>query len=220
MNSFTNSFLVFFSIPLICICIYIGMDVPIDFMHITGSEIPFQNFIFIGFGMLYFILLIWRSIRRWMGMHIVNKTTRFSWNEVVSNDRKQRIIVYTLLEVLIMSSLASALYFIMGSNRIPGIILYAFSLESLIFLLVGLQNKFRVGISSRAVIVADREVTVVYFSGLQKITIGNESIYFDYIKDLQLSFPTDCIDSQLLDSFKSGVREMIDKDKVLIRNKN
>jgi len=196
------------------------MDVPIDFMHITGSEIPFQNFIFIGFGMLYFILLIWRSIRRWMGMHIVNKTTRFSWNEVVSNDRKQRIIVYTLLEVLIMSSLASALYFIMGSNRIPGIILYAFSLESLIFLLVGLQNKFRVGISSRAVIVADREVTVVYFSGLQKITIGNESIYFDYIKDLQLSFPTDCIDSQLLDSFKSGVREMIDKDKVLIRNKN
>ena len=153
-------------------------------------------------------------------MHIVNKTTRFSWNEVVSNDRKQRIIVYTLLEVLIMSSLASALYFIMGSNRIPGIILYAFSLESLIFLLVGLQNKFRVGISSRAVIVADREVTVVYFSGLQKITIGNESIYFDYIKDLQLSFPTDCIDSQLLDSFKTGVREMIDKDKVLIRNKN
>ena len=196
------------------------MDVPIDFMHITGSEIPYQNFIFIGFGVLYFVLLIWRSIRRWMGLYIVNKTARFSWNEVVSNERKQRIIVYTLLEVLIMSSLACALYFIMGSNRIPGIILYAFSLESLIFLLVGLQNKFRVGISSRAVIVADREVTVVYFSGLQKITIGNESIYFDYIKELQLSFPTDCIDSQLQDSFKSGVREMIDKDRVLIRNKN
>lgn len=220
MNSFTNSFLIFFSIPLICVCIYIGMDVPMDFMHITGSEIPFQNFIFIGFGMLYFILLIWRSIRRWMGMYIVNKTARFCWNEVVSTDRKQRIIVYTLLEVFIMSSLAFALYFIMGSNQFPGIILFGFSLESLIFLFVGVQNKFRVGISSRAVIVADREVTVIYFSGLQKVTIGNESIYFDYIKDLQLSFPTDCIDSHLLNSFKAGVREMIDKDKVLIRTKD
>jgi hypothetical protein len=119
-----------------------------------------------------------------------------------------------------MSSLASALYFIIGTNLIPGIILFGFSLESLIFLFVGVQNKFRVGISSRAVIVSDREVTVVYFSGLQKVTIGNESIYFDYIKDLQLSFPTDCIDSQLLNSFKEGVREMIDKDKVLIRTKD
>jgi len=220
MNSFTNSFLVFFSLPLIYVCIYIGLDVPIDFMHITGREIPYQNYIFVGFGVVYFILLIWRSIRRWMGMYIVNKTTRFSWNEVISKDRKQRIVVYTMLEVLVMSSLAMALYFIMGVNMIPGIILFAFSLESLIFLIIGVQNKFRVGISSRAIIVADREVTVVYFSGLQKVTIGNESIYFDYIKDLQLSFPTDCIDSQLLSSFKAGVREMIDKDKVLIRTKD
>ncbi len=219
MNSFTNSFLIFFTLPFICLCIYIGMDVPIDFMHITGADIPYQNELFLGFGFVYGVLLIWRSIRRWMGVFIVNKTKRFSWNEVVSVSRKQRIVVYTLLEILVMVSLSVAYYVILGFHPLPGLVLFFFSFDSLIFLAVGMQNKFRVGISSRAVIVADREVSVVYFSGLRKVTIGNESIYFDYIKDLQLSFPTDCISPKKLDSFKEGIRSMIDKDKVLIRTK-
>ncbi len=219
MNSFTNSLLIFFTIPLLCFVVYVGYDVPIDFLHTTGSEIPYQDYIFLGFALVYFMLLVWRSVRRWMGLLIVNKTERFQWSKVVSKSRTQRILVYTFLESGIMTTIAYAMYIVAGSHHLPGIILFVFSIEGLIFLLVGMRNKFRVGISSKAVIVSDREVTIVYLTGLRQVTIGNESVYFDYIKDLQLSFPTDCIDEQEIESFRSGIRNVVDNDRVLIRNK-
>jgi hypothetical protein len=46
MNSFTNSVLLFFSIPLIGFCIYVGYDVQIDFLHLSGAELPFQSYIY------------------------------------------------------------------------------------------------------------------------------------------------------------------------------
>lgn len=61
MNSFTNSLLIFFTIPLLCLTVYIGLDVPIDFLHTTGSELPYQGYMFLGFALLFFIILIWRN---------------------------------------------------------------------------------------------------------------------------------------------------------------
>lgn len=219
MNSFTNSLLIFFTIPLLFLSIYIGLDVQINFLHISGSSLPYQEHIFLGFAVIYFVLLAWRSVRRWMGMYIVNKTHRFKWNKVISPLRLKRIILYTLLEAIIMSSIGIAIYQLTGSYHPPGFVLFAFSLENIIFLIVGSRSRFRVGVSSKAVIAADREVTIGYFSGLRQVTLGTESIYFDYIKGLQLSFPTDCIDDAHIDSFRSSVKTMIDRDRVLVRNK-
>jgi hypothetical protein len=218
MNSFTNSVLLFFSILLIGFCIYVGFDVQIDFLHMSGRNLPFQSYIFVAFGILFFTLLGWRSVRRWMGIYIVNKTTRFTWNKPTSKKRKQRVLTYTILEVLIMGSLSFALYFVVEIWILPVMVLLFFSVESLVFLVLNYRNRFRVGISSKAIIVADREVVIVYFTGLQKITLGKESIYFDYIKELQLLFPTDCLEEDQISVFKQQVQKMIDRDKVLIRN--
>tara|TARA_A200000113_G_C8823453_1_gene341251 strand:- start:343 stop:1005 length:663 start_codon:yes stop_codon:yes gene_type:complete len=218
MNSFTNSILLFFSILLIGFCIYVGYDVQIDFLHISGRNLPFQSYIYLAFGILFFGLLGWRSVRRWMGLYIVNKTTRFVWNMPSSKKRKLRVVTYTLLEVLVMGSLTLAFYVLMESWILPGAVLLFFCIESILFLIVGYRNRFRVGISSKAVIAADREVVIVYFTGLQKITLGKDSIYFDYIQELQLLFPTDCLEEDQISVFKQEVQKMIDRDKVLIRN--
>jgi hypothetical protein len=218
MNSFTNSVLLFFSILLIGFCIYVGFDVQIDFLHTSGRNLPFQSYIFVAFGILFFTLLGWRSVRRCRGIYIVKKTTRFTWNKPTSKKRKQRVLTYTILEVLIMGSLSFALYFVVETWILPVMVLLFFSVESLVFLVLNYRNRFRVGISSKAIIVADREVVIVYFTGLQKITLGKESIYFDYIKELQLLFPTDCLEEDQISVFKQQVQKMIDRDKVLIRN--
>lgn len=218
MNSFTNSVLLFFSILLIGFCIYVGYDVQIDFLHLSGRNLPFQSYIYLGFGVLFFALLGWRSVRRWMGIYIVNKTTRFAWNTAISKKRKQRVVTYTLLEVLVMGSLTFAFYFLMESWILPGAVLLFFCLESIVFLLIGSRNRFRVGVSSKAIIASDREVVIVYFTGLQKITLGKDSIYFDYIQELQLLFPTNCLEEDQISVFKQEVQKMIDRDKVLIRN--
>ena len=218
MNSFTNSILLFLGILLIGFCIYVGFDIQIDFLHSTGSNLPYQSYVYLGFGILFFGLLGWRSVRRWMGIYIVNKTTRFTWNKPTSKKRKQRIVTYTLLEVLVMGSLSYAFYFLLEFWILPGFVLLFFCVESIVFLLFGYKNRFRVGISSKAIIAADREVVIVYFTGLQKITLGKDSIYFDYIKELQLLFPTDCLEENEISAFKQEVQKMIDRDKVLIRN--
>jgi hypothetical protein len=153
-----------------------------------------------------------------MGIYIVNKTSRFVWNVPTSYKRKKRVVTYTLLEVLVMGSLTFAFYFLMESWILPGAILLFFCLESIFFLVVGYRNRFRVGVSSKAIIAADREVVIVYFTGLKKITLGKDSIYFDYIKELQLLFPTDCLEEDQISVFKEQVQKMIDRDKVLIRN--
>jgi len=220
MNSFTNSVLLFFSLPLMGFCIYVGYDVQIDFLLMSGAGLPFQSYIYLGFGLLFFGLLGWRSVRRWMGVYIANKTKRFAWNTPISSKRKQRVITYTLLEVLVMTSLSFALYRILDFWVLPAGILLFFSVESIVFILSGVKNRFRVGVSSKAIIAADREVVIVYFSGLQKITLGKDSIYFDYIKELQLLFPTDCIEKDQISDFKKEVQKRIDRDKVLIRNRD
>jgi hypothetical protein len=48
--------------------------------------------------------------------------------------------------------------------------------------------------------------------------LGKDSIYFDYIKNLQLLFPTDSLEAEQIPIFKQEVQKMIDRDKVLIRN--
>lgn len=199
-------------------CIYVGYDVQIDFLHDSGGNLPFQKYVYLGFGVVFFGLLGWRSVRRWMGIYIVSQTQRFSWNLVVSKRRKLRIVTYTLLEVLIMGILAYALHSLMQFLILPTAVLLFFSFESLIFILIGTKRRFRVGISSKAIIASDREVVIVYFTGLRKITLGKNSIYFDYINDLQLLFPTDCLEDDQIASFKQEVEKMIDRDKVLIRN--
>ena len=72
------------------------------------------------------------------------------------------------------------------------------------------------GITSKAVVVADRDVSVLYFSGLRKVSIHQQSIYFDYIKGLQLSFPIDCMEKDQHDVFFNVLEEQLDTDKVFV----
>jgi hypothetical protein len=89
--------------------------------------------------------------------------------------------------------------------------------DNIIFLLVGgLGKKFRAGVTSKAVIVADRDVVLAYFTGLRRVTIHQDSVYFHYIKDLQLDFPLDCIEKSERDTFFAELNKQIDRDRVFV----
>jgi len=100
----------------------------------------------------------------------------------------------------------------------PSIVMYVFSVEGIIFLSYGLlAKKFRVGITSKAVLVADREVSVLYFSGLRQISISQQTVYFEYIGNLQMNFPVDCLDGQNKSDFFETLRGQVDENRVLFR---
>lgn len=207
--------LMFLLIPTMLMAIYVGFDLPVTFLKTTGAYIPYREEIFLGLGLLILIVNVRRSIRRWMGMRIVSKQMKFKWNAPVSKTRKRRIVTYTILEVLVMTFVGVALYIVTPQAWFPAIAFIFGAVDNLIFGAVGLSgNHYRIGLSSKALIVADREVILLYFKGLRKISVQQQSIYFDYIKGLQLTFPSDCIQDEHRAEFFKLLEEQIDQDRV------
>lgn len=217
MNKFINALLLFFLFPTMLYTIFVGFDLPIEFLKTSGQQLPYRFETFLGLGLLLLIINIRRSIRRWMGMRIVNQLKKFKWNEPMSRERVKRVQVYTLLEALVMFFVGLGLYTVSKDAWMPAIAFWFTTADNLIFLLIGSTGKrFRIGITSKAVVAADRDVNLVYFTGLRRITIHQLSIYFEYIKELQLSIPTDCVDGSKRDEFFAVLEEQVDKDRVFV----
>ncbi len=199
------------------LAIFIGFDIPFDSFGITGSEIPYRFELFAGLGFILFIIQLRRTTRRWMALSMVSKLDRFQWNKPVSLSRKKRVATYNLIEVTVMAVLSVGLYSITKESLIPALIFLAFSVDSFVFTLVG-RNKYRVGLSTKAILVADREIILIYFTGLRKVAIHQQTVYFDYINNLQLTFPLDCIEEENKQEFFEGLHKVIDKDRVFFSN--
>ena len=79
-------------------------------------------------------------------------------------------------------------------------------------------KRFAIGLSSKAILVADREVTVIYYTGLRKVSISQQTLYFDYLESLQLSMPINVLPEQERANFVQNLEKVVDADKVLIQN--
>lgn len=217
MNRFINALLLFLLIPTMLIAIYIGFDLPVSFLRTTGEYIPYKFEILLGLGLAILLLNVRRSIRRWMGLFMILKLSKFKWNTPVNKERKSRIATYQILEGLTMLFLAFAFYKVTDQAWAPAIGFLVGFIDNVFFTIYGFaRNGFRIGLTNKALIVADREVTVLYFSGLRKVSLHQQSVYFDYIKGLQLNFPINCINESERTEFFSLLEKQFDKNKVLV----
>ncbi len=215
MNRFINALLVFILIPTMLVTIIVGFDLPLTFLKTTGAELPYRAEIFLSIGVLILLINVRRSIKRWMGIRLVTQVKKFKWNAPVSTTRKKRVTMYLILEIVVFAFVGIALYEVTSQAWMPAIAFVYVALDNIIFTIVGFwTNAFRVGLSSKALIVADREVTVLYFSGLRKVSQQQQSIYFDYIKGLQLHFPTDCIPEEKRAEFFALLESQMDPNRV------
>ncbi len=219
MNRTINILLGVFLVPNLLTTIFVGFDLPIQFLKVSGASLPYKEWIFIGFGLLIFALILFRSYRRWMGMRIVNQVKRFKWNAPVSKQRKGRVNLYQMIEAVIMAAVAIAIYQVSNSAWPASLAFLVGTFDNILFAIIGSSNKYRVGLSSKALIVADREVVLLYFTGLRKISMHQQSIYFDYIKGLQLSFPTDCINPEERAEFFDILEQQVDRERVFFSKK-
>lgn len=220
MNKTINVALVFLLIPIMLMTIIIGFDLPLTFLKTTGAEMPYREQIFLGLGLMVLIINVRRSIRRWIGMSMVAKVKKFKWNEPISLPRKKRIATYSILEIAVMTFVGIALYTVSPEAWFPALAFLIGALDNMIFTLVGLKsNSFRIGLSSKALVVADREVIVLYFTGLRKVSQLQQSVYFDYIKGLQMSFPTDCIQEENREEFFKILEAQMDPERVYFSHK-
>ncbi len=213
MNKLINILLGLLFLLTMAVTIFVGFDLPIEILRTSGAHLPYKEEILFGLGLCIFLVVLRRAIRRWMGRSIVKKTTRFKWNQPVSRSRVSRVQTYLMIEFLVMLIAGTALYIITPVAVVPAIAYVIGAIDNLVFAIAG-RKSYRIGISSKALIVADREVILLYFKGLRKVSAHQQTIFFDYIKDLQLSFPTDCIQEGMKEEFFSVLEKQIDSDRV------
>lgn len=215
MNKFVNILLMLISFPALAIIVYVGFDFPVEFLKTTGNNIPFKQEIFLGFGALLLIIGGRRSMRRWTGMRMVSQISRFQWNQPMGKSRIRQANMYLNLEALMHLFLAFSTYAVTPQAWPISAVYLILGLDHLIFEIYGTsKNKFRVGITKNAIVVADRDVKIIYFSGLRRVSTHQQSLFFDYIKELQIAIPIDAIAVENRASFRETVEQIVDRDKV------
>jgi len=178
MNRLTNSFLLVLFFPTLALAIFVGFDFPLEFIRTSGANLPYKEYMFGGLALLMAILAANRSIRRWVALFTIRQTDRFVFHTKVSNERRKRVIVYTLLEAGILTAVGLALYILSSEAILYSVVFLVSAMDNLLFLIIGLP-RFGVGLSKKAIIVADREVIVLYFSGLRKVSLSQQTLFFD-----------------------------------------
>jgi bifunctional pyridoxal-dependent enzyme with beta-cystathionase and maltose regulon repressor activities len=119
------------------------------------------------------------------------------------------------LEALVLLALCFGIYKIYNQGW-PIYLAYGIAfLDSMVYTLAGAKgNNWRIGITKKAVVLADREVKVVYFTGLRKIEKAQDTLYFNYIKDLQMDMPIVAAENQK--EFLEQLMQHIDHNKVYV----
>ncbi|MEN9743680.1 MAG: hypothetical protein RLZZ65_1485 [Bacteroidota bacterium] len=217
MNSFINLLLLVISIPTLLVSVFIGFDLPVEFLKLTAQEFQYIQELYFILGLLILIIGLRRTIRRWMGVSMVKQQEKFVWNESISKERKVRVSVYNSLEALLFLSFLAAHWFLTTQAYFVILVYGILFLDSILFVLIN-QKYFRVGLSSKAILVADREIILIYLHGLRKVSVSQQTIYFDYIEELQLTFPLDCLQEDQKSSFFAALEAQIDRDRVLFQH--
>lgn len=215
MNKSINIFLVLSIIPAIAFSIVVGFDISIEFLRTSGKFIPYQKTIFASFAALFFLMGIRRTSKRWSGIRMVNQIAKFQWNEPIDRQRVTQANLYLIIEAVI-HFMVSLVFLVLTPKSIwISCVFFALGFDHLIFCILGNVKKlWRVGVTNKAVVVADRDFKVLYFSGLRKVSVHQQSIFFDYIKELQLSFPIQSIKPENRQSFVAQLEEKVDREKV------
>ncbi len=219
MNRFINAVLLFVLLPTMGLTIIVGFDMPIEFLKTTGQYMPYKFEAFLVLGLLIAIINIRRSVRRWTGMILANKVQKFVWNVEVSRERVKRVLVYNFMEGLVLLFVGLTLYYVAHEAFIPAVGFAFSAADNFIFSIIGYAKKsWRVGITKKAVVHADRDVNVIYFKGLRKVETHQESIFFTYQNDLNLFFPSDCLSKENELLFFNHLKEQVDINKVFFVN--
>lgn len=169
-----------------------------------------------GFTALFiFLLNVRRAYKKWTGMSVVNQTERFIFNVPISKDRRQTVVLNNTLEILTFLILAIAFVRLSIDATIVTLVLFIVIIDMGINFFLGIQkNKYRIGMTKKAIVSADREVLPIYFKGLKRVTKQGIRLYFEYVNDLVLDFNLESLPPEKQEEFLALLRKTVDEKKV------
>ena len=211
MSRSVNILVLFFSIPAFVFVMLVTFDIHIG--NQSMADFKYRFHIIFGLSCLMAFLVALKATHRWTGIFMVKNPKRFVWSTPVSTERKKNVRLFLVLEIAI------AFFLLLVSNGLsaqawPLTFVYGITiLDQLVYLFIA-TRLFRVGITQNAVVVVDRDVKVLYYSGLRKVDLHQQTIYFDYIEELQLFFQLNCIPTSEHKNFYNQLETHVNRDKV------
>jgi len=220
MNKFFNALLFLLFFPTLVLALVVRFDIPLPFFDENLGFLEHTEFCFLLLGLCFFILGILRSSRRWIAMHLVNKQTKFRWTSPVSSSRIRRVYTYLFLENGFMLVLACSLFWISSQAYLPALALFLASIDGVFFAFWGdKKHKFRIGLSSKALLACDREVIVIYFTGLRQISMQQQTFFFDFKeKEMQFRLPINFIPPDKQHEFIAELKEILATKRIYFPN--
>ncbi len=202
------------------LAIFVGFDNPVPFLNTSGENLPYKYEAFFVLGVFLLLVNIRRSIRRWVAMRLVNQLPKFKWNTVVSKDRIKRIFSYNFLEALVMLCAGYAVFTLTPLAWMVSVGLAFGAIDGIFFAIYGAKkDRFRVGLTSKALLAGDRDVVIIYFLGLRKISFQQKTLFFDFKEEgMQFRFPIDLIPEEKREEFFTELRNSVDQSKVYFSN--
>lgn len=201
------------SFPTLAFTIFVAFDLPIELLRTSGAHAPYKAEIFIGLAVVSLLFILRRSVHRWVGVGMTRRPERFIWCTEIGNERKKQVRLYLVIEAIVALFFAFTMY-ILTPEAWPLALVYGLMCADQLLFLIIAGSWFRVGVTQKAVVVADREVRVLYFSGLRRVEKHQQTLYFEYIEDLQLFFPQNCIPEGKYGEFRTALESRLNRDKV------
>lgn len=187
----------------------------------------FEDLIFLNYARPYtvyiyavvagFILLIGgsRAARKWSGIKIVNRVDKFIFNQPISKDRKNLVRVHSLTEILAYILFAWLFYKFSEQALVVTLVFVLLMVNAILNLFMGnRKDKYRIGLTRKAIIQVDREVKPIYFKGLKRISMIQDEVFFEYINDLVLDIQLSTIPEEKRGEFLDLLRKTVDESKV------
>jgi hypothetical protein len=217
MNRVFNIWILIITVLTFPFAIAVGknLDFSLFGVSIQGEEFIYKELVFSISAGLIFLLGAIRSSRKWLGMRVVQQVKRFKFSTPVSEQRKKRVLLYNSIEIIFYLVFAAGLIYFSMSALFVALVFIILALDSLINTILGVKGKrYRLGLTKKAVVMADRETKAIYFNGLKKISKHQQTLYFEYVNGLVLHFPTNLLPDEEWSDFASSLKEQVSPEKV------
>jgi hypothetical protein len=219
MNRSINILLLLVSFPAMAFAIIVAFDITNEFVLPEGVEQNMRPTLIFGVCAIVLLLLVGRrSLMRWTGVSMTSKPEKFLWSTPIGRERMTRVSLYLIIEIVVAAFFTGICYWLTPIAWPITTVYGLLFLDQLLFLLIA-RKWFRVGITHKAVVVSDRELRVLYFSGLRRVEVQQQTLYFEYIEDLQLFFPVNCIPEGEFTAFRETLETRVDRNKVFFSEK-
>ena len=194
MNSFFNGLILVICFITLPFALAVGLNEDFTFfgMNIPGEEFAYKDWFFILIAAVVFLLGATKASRKWSALAVVKQKSRFLFAANISAKRKNSIVLFGGLEWLFILLVGTFFLIITRETWVIALVLFIMLFEHILHLSYGLiSNKFGVGMTSKAIVAADRSYVVIYFHGLKKVIKQQNNLLFDYGNNLVLELDLD-----------------------------